>query len=584
MGTNWKDKLLVASIDFGTTFSGFALSTLHDYELDKGNILAYSWKSGDHSSTPKTPTCLLLKPDASFHSFGYDAEIKYAELAEDEEHKEWRYFRRFKMKLYNKENKKSCGLSQHSKIKDSEGRDFDALTVFTFSIDYMKRKIIETVRERIPNVREDDIHYVLTTPAIWSEGAKVFMRKAAINAHIPKERLRIALEPECAAVYVLTKELPVLDMVAQQKKAMTQGSCHLIIDLGGGTLDIAAHRVNGNFQFEEIIPPEGGPWGGDNINFKYEQFLQRISGAPAFSKFRNKNMEDFLMMQRHFENKKCAFNDRGDNAKVTMLVSESFRSLHEQHNREKLTESVRQMTISEDVEFKADKMRIKSTLFRSFFTETIDGILETVQDVLCKIPDNIDTIICVGGFSDCQLLKESIRAKFPDKTVIIPPEASTTIMKGAVIFGRDQSVVNKRISRYTYGLDWNEEFDPARHDPEKREETDDGPVCRDIFKTLIVKGDEIPYNKPTQEIEAYVKSKYQTVIEFPFYRSEILNNPIYIDEIGCHLIGTMSVDIGESRSLDSCVKLKVYFGATELRAEAKDESGKQYEVKFKLDN
>jgi molecular chaperone DnaK (HSP70) len=242
------------------------------------------------------------------------------------------------------------------------------------------------------------------------------------------------------------------------------------------------------------------------------------------------------------------------------------------------------MTISEDVEFKADKMRIKNTLFRSFFTETIDGILETVQDVLCKIPDNIDTIICVGGFSDCKLLKEGIRAKFPDKTVIIPPEAATSIMKGAVIFGRDQSVVNKRISRYTYGLDWNEDFDPVRHDREKREETDDGPVCRDIFKTLIVKGDEIPYNKPTQEIEAYVKSKYQTVIEFPFYRSEILENPVYIDEIGCHLIGTMSVDIGESRSLDSCVKLKVYFGATELKAEAKDESGKQYEVKFKLDN
>jgi hypothetical protein len=55
MGTNWKDKLLVAAIDFGTTFSGFALSFLHDYKLDKGNVLAYSWKSGDH------PMYVLLK-------------------------------------------------------------------------------------------------------------------------------------------------------------------------------------------------------------------------------------------------------------------------------------------------------------------------------------------------------------------------------------------------------------------------------------------------------------------------------------------------------------------------------------------
>lgn len=36
-----------------------------------------------------------------FHSFGYDAEEKYAELSEAEEHKEWYYFSHFKMKLMN---------------------------------------------------------------------------------------------------------------------------------------------------------------------------------------------------------------------------------------------------------------------------------------------------------------------------------------------------------------------------------------------------------------------------------------------------------------------------------------------------
>lgn len=44
----------------------------------------------------KTSTTVLLKPDQTFYSFGYDAEDKYAELYETEEHAEWNNFSRFK--------------------------------------------------------------------------------------------------------------------------------------------------------------------------------------------------------------------------------------------------------------------------------------------------------------------------------------------------------------------------------------------------------------------------------------------------------------------------------------------------------
>ena len=52
----------------------------------------------------KTSTCVLFKPDKTFHSFGYEAEDHYGELASEEtgEHKKWYYFRRFKMQLFDK--------------------------------------------------------------------------------------------------------------------------------------------------------------------------------------------------------------------------------------------------------------------------------------------------------------------------------------------------------------------------------------------------------------------------------------------------------------------------------------------------
>lgn len=93
---------MVAAIDFGTTYSGWAFSFRHEFESDPTKVSAKQWTGGQLVSS-KGPTCALIKPDGkTLHSFGYDAETKYAELAEDEKHKDWYYFRRFKMTLFNR--------------------------------------------------------------------------------------------------------------------------------------------------------------------------------------------------------------------------------------------------------------------------------------------------------------------------------------------------------------------------------------------------------------------------------------------------------------------------------------------------
>ena len=51
----------------------------------------------------KAPSCALFSPDGEFDSFGFEAEEKYTKLAEDGDHENWYFFRRFKMLLY--ENK-----------------------------------------------------------------------------------------------------------------------------------------------------------------------------------------------------------------------------------------------------------------------------------------------------------------------------------------------------------------------------------------------------------------------------------------------------------------------------------------------
>ena len=91
--------IVVAAIDFGTTYSGYAYSMKHDpmkISINQG------WVAGSGQLlSPKTPTCVLVNPQKQFDSFGYEAENKYVELLEDEEQDGWMFFRRFKMILHN---------------------------------------------------------------------------------------------------------------------------------------------------------------------------------------------------------------------------------------------------------------------------------------------------------------------------------------------------------------------------------------------------------------------------------------------------------------------------------------------------
>lgn len=91
----------MAAIDFGTTYSGYAFAFRHDFEADPPKIIANtSWVAGGHLISLKTPTMLLLDSQQKFEAFGYEAEDQYGQLAADNEHKDYYYFRRFKMALH----------------------------------------------------------------------------------------------------------------------------------------------------------------------------------------------------------------------------------------------------------------------------------------------------------------------------------------------------------------------------------------------------------------------------------------------------------------------------------------------------
>ena len=96
--------LVVGAIDFGTTNSGWAYSFVHEFKSEPAKANVRQWNSGSGTLvTEKTPTCALISPDGkTLEGFGYEAENKYKDLVEQDDHRDYYYFRRFKMSL-NKE-------------------------------------------------------------------------------------------------------------------------------------------------------------------------------------------------------------------------------------------------------------------------------------------------------------------------------------------------------------------------------------------------------------------------------------------------------------------------------------------------
>jgi hypothetical protein len=72
-------------------------------------------------------------------------------------------------------------LTRDIKLKDDKGLSLSAMKVFSEGIRYLKDHLIMTSDEKGVGLRFEEVHWVLTVPAIWNDSAKQFMREAAIE-------------------------------------------------------------------------------------------------------------------------------------------------------------------------------------------------------------------------------------------------------------------------------------------------------------------------------------------------------------------------------------------------------------------
>ncbi|KAL3857340.1 hypothetical protein ACJMK2_012017 [Sinanodonta woodiana] len=563
------EPLLVVAIDFGTTYTSWACSMSHEYHENPTKIHVRQWIGGEHFS-PKAPTTVLIRPDGrTLEAFGYEAQDRYAELVDKGEHTLWYCFARFKMRIF-----ENIELSRQTLIEDITGKSLPAITVFSRAIQFMKDDFLSQFKSKIDGrMQEHDIRWVLTVPAIWNDAAKQFIRQAAVTAGIRDEYLRIALEPEAASL--LCSYLPLKKFTKRESQSTLQtfqkGYKYMIVDAGGGTVDITVHEVLGTGKMKELHKASGGAWGGIFVDSAFRQFIVKLVGNTVFQKFSRVKTDDMLDLFRSFEVKKREIQLKKDST-ITIRIPISLINIFQNETGKLLQETIKETEFAQRVTIINDKIKMDGTLFREFFSKAVQKITSFIRGLLQnKNLEGVKSIIMVGGFSECQLLQESVMSSFPEITTIIPEDASLAVLKGAVIYGHNQDMIVERVCRYTYGIAGATPFIKGVHKGEYMEECDVGQLCNNIFIKIVEAGQHVTLHERQKERFFNLNTHDQDTYVFPVYVS-CLTSPTYVTDDGCSKLGSVTIEgIDTSVPLkDRKVAVSMIFGGTEIEVEARD--------------
>lgn len=441
---------IAIAIDFGTTFSGYSYClSAHTSAGDIYKNTEWTKQVGQKNSYIKTPTHLLYK-NGKLEAWGYHAKRRLGELSEAENADDFCFIENFKPKLFERD----CLDEKGKPYIEKHGRRFPVVDLIADYLRELRLAALGDVKSHIgAKINESRIRWCLTVPAIWDDAAKQLMEQAARKAGISgkeewnAEHFMFALEPEAAAIYCL--------YVADKELGIVENeSTMMIIDCGGGTVDLTVHKIirDGNDKgLREVVPGSGAAagHGGKDVDKNFIAYLRKTFGADAIDRFEAQYPDSYLDMLDDWEDFKYGFDPEG-------YIRGNFRIPAEL--RDLLKESYPDALAALSRKQKKNTYNLwltRKTMEKEIFGPVVGNIVNCVEKVFPRIGGECDYIYMVGGFSTARFLQKAIRKKIGPrvrKKILIPGEPGKSVMVGAASFARSPEIILPRKSRLTYGV------------------------------------------------------------------------------------------------------------------------------------
>ncbi|KAF6748632.1 hypothetical protein DFP72DRAFT_971163 [Ephemerocybe angulata] len=516
-------KLLLA-FDIGTTFSGISYSILDPGKVPEIRPVTRYPSQEQVGGDSKIPTVIYYDKHGKPAAIG--AETLKEGIEADAEEEGWQVARWFKLHL----RPKSAASPGDEPVPPLPlGKS--VIEVFTDFIAYLHRcakmYITETHGAVLYSSLASDIIYVLTHPNGWAGPQQTAMRRAASLANLVPDtpeggaRVMFVTEGEASLHFCLSNGLDLAAAKCEEEeppkkkvklskagaaKAKTdaekaKANGVLIVDAGGGTIDVTSYSKQSDGSYMEIAIPDCHFHGSAYVTMRAKRWFTNLLKATRFER----DVETLTL--RFDRNTKHVFRKEDEPHHI------QFASIREKEPSLKI---------------RSGRLTMDGSDVASFFKPSVDCIVAAVkkQSAAALVP--IRSVFLVGGFSASQWLFDQVQAQIePLGITVSRPDShvNKAVSSGAVSFYLD-SLVSSRVARLTYGSSAYEVYDSTNTNHVKRghkvrvNATSGEPCLDDAFAVILAKGTQV---KATEEFECEFAQEADERDELGHYTTTILS-------------------------------------------------------------
>ncbi|CAG8509997.1 2980_t:CDS:2 [Diversispora eburnea] len=405
---------------------------------------------------------------------------------------------------------------------------------------------------------------VLTVPAEYSEKSKGILRECAFNAeligYLDSEKLQFSTEP--AAIHCM--------QVLKEHFGTPEGKSFLIVDCGGGTVDLTTRKFMSADSLGEVTERTGDFCGSTYVDKEFIKLLKRVAGDEAIKILEEQHYGQMQYMIQEFC-KRVKFHFSG--------IQKDFRPY--ELDLEDVCPAIKQCVSGSYKEKLEDDEWIIDLDFetvKSLFDPMIGRIIRLISGQLNN-SDGCSVMFLVGGFSESKYLQMRIREEFVNKvkSIAVPKQPQAAIVRGALDYGIKMEIIKTRVLKYTYGIETQNLFGPS--DPPDRK-VDEKYIYK--FHKLVERGREVGVDESFGQV--FRPLDHTTKLRFTVYVTKAQNGT-YCNEDGMSLLGEIVVDMPDVHlKKERPIDFRLLFGRMEITAIAINQiTGHEYKSTFKLD-
>ncbi|TFK64289.1 hypothetical protein BDN72DRAFT_881586 [Pluteus cervinus] len=484
---------LALAFDIGTTYSGVSYAVLDPGLVPEIQGITRYPSQQKVGGDSKIPSIVYYDKHGDVRAIGAEAlQEAFIEQAEEEGFikVEW-----FKLHLRPK-----TLSSPH--IRDSDipplPPNKSAVTVLCDFLRYLYECARGYIRETHPGGPEfwarveHSIDFVFSLPNGWEGSQQAQIRRAAVLAGLVSEHnslshVHFVTEGEASLHFCVNKGL--------MAEGIPRDAGVIVVDAGGGTIDISAYHALSSDTYEEIAPAQCRLQGSVFISRRAKEYLQEKLRGSRYA-----SPEDVAHMVHVFDSTtKLTF--RGGNTPSYIR----FGSVRDRDLR---------------VDIKAGQLKLPGNEVERLFQPPVDEIVKSIQDLRQSATKPITALFLVGGFAASDYIFNRLEEILsPSGLKVLRPDGhlNKAVADGAVSYYVDH-LVTARVSPLTYGIECCIQYDATSPEHTRRAGTA-GPrpsgrvVLPHLFRPILKKGTRVTEDKEFRE------EFYQEAIDLTGFKS-----------------------------------------------------------------